>query len=156
MKDFTRNYKEQLNSIDLREFHEEFYTMSCFNCDCPNHSHCSMSCGLKNVQISEDGKCVYWNEMNNKKTKLMYKGMEIDEEVAEYIMANPFLDKEFIEKYLDLLYSETDNNTIADSSIKYIPEKEHSISNFTEVFGKALKMKEKYTVKHPVNYSLYI
>lgn len=71
MKEFTDNSKEQVCEIDPKKFYDEFWTMTCFNCDCPNHSKSEMACGLKNVEISREGKCIYWNEMNKKKTKLI-------------------------------------------------------------------------------------
>lgn len=55
---------EKQAGIDLKKFYDEFWTMTCFNRDCPNHSKSEMTCGSKNIQLSREGKCIYWSEFN--------------------------------------------------------------------------------------------
>lgn len=91
--------EKQTCEIDPKKFYDEFYTMTCFNCDCPNHCKRTMSCGLKNIQLSREGKCIYWSEFNKKKTKLTY-------------------DKDLLEKYLERVKEEKkseDNQLNSDS-----------------------------------------
>lgn len=109
--------EKQTCEIDPKKFYDEFYTMTCFNCECLNHSKCSMSCGLKNIQISKEGKCIYWSEFNKKKTTLMYKGKVIDDDFIQHISYTHF-DKDLIEKYLERMEEEKkseDNQLNSDS-----------------------------------------